>query len=780
MYNILRNPKKGARLGFRILNNLRQPGIILSALLITFIFTITLFMGCSGGGGSSSNDGGEVSALNLPDRITLSSVEESSNSQAALSLRARLGYSPFMRAFDDAGTDYDNQTKDSWIDDTDALDMINDILGVVQDTAYENFVNAGPYKALVRKVDESEQSQGGTSTTSSTTESLMEIIVDVSRSDNDSPMIVKVWVHEEDGPGGFAMLIRGYFTVTAGVSASYPYGRMTAHFKGTALDANGEEVAGDPLFTMAMSVGADNTGNVVIQFVDVGEEEEGGQIFEWDNQARIVAKYDLTEGNAYVYSMETDYDTGDPEEEVFFFAYNEDYFKYQEEGEVDVTVLDKNDLIHKVFRYKLFEADSGDRVTRNSGFPIRLSGGQYAYVGYYGLWAPYGVEIENGDTVTNAETDEEYTVFNVQGKLTEHTQTSILLDDLDGVEFSVWDGTSGKDLVVTWDSTVAKFYKIGERSQETGQITYYDAPYAQYVFNEWDGGWCEALKAWLPLGRTIIEGSSTVYYHTETTVNPQTAENLDLYFWGFALDAPITQGVIDAAAAAEAAYWGGGGPNEKHYTFNAETMLLVDDDDDPVTIGDGLDLDNTTYQWGYNMGPLTTDDAYTAGDCWGIYDESTYYYWASGQNEWNQYTTVKDADGDYEVFDSPLHLSYTHSTDNDINGDSTYDGKKFNLDYDGFELQIPWEFDADEEDWQPAFNLKDGVTMQDADGTEYVVKAVEEALVMAEVSGADPAPELEIEEIDPPTLTYDSSKTDLVGAEPADVELKVIKGELMD
>ncbi len=746
---------------------------LLCAVFISAVLLVSCF---DSGGGSGS---GTVSALTLPDRITLSSVEESSNSQASLYTRALRGYSPFTRAFNDAGTDYDNQTKDSWIDDTDALDMVNDILGVVQDTSYQNFVNAGPYKALVRQVDESEQSQGGTSTTSSTTESLMEIIVDVTRADNSSPMIVRVWVKEEDGPGGAVMLIRGYFTVTAGVSTTYPYGKMTAHFKGIQLDANGEEVAGDPLFTMAMSVGANSSGNVVIQFVDVGEEDDGGQTFEWDNRARIVAKSDLTEGNAYVYTKETDWDTGLPEEDVFHFAYNKNYFKYQENGEADVTVLDKNDLLHKIFRYKLFDADTGAKVTRNSGFPIRLSGGEYAYVGYYGLWTPYGVEIANGDTVTHAETDEEYTVFKAHGKLTEHTRTSILLDDLDGVEFSVWDGTSSKDLVVAWDSTDAEFYKIGERSQQNGQITYYDEPYTPYVFNEWGGGWCEALKAWLPLGRAIAEGSPTVNYHTETTVDPQTAENLDLYFWGFALDAPITQDVIDGSAAAEGAYWADA-PTEKHYTFNAQTMLLEDEDSDAVTIGDSLDLDNTIFQGGYNMGPLTIDDAYTAGNCWGIYDETTYYYWATGQNEWNRYTTVKDADGDYEVFDAPLHLSYTHTTANDINGDGTFDGKKFNLDYDGFELQIPWEFNADAGDWQPAFNLKDGVAMQDTDGNAYVVKAVEEALIMAEVTGPDPAPELEIAELAAPTLTYDSAKTDLVGAVPTNVELKVIKGELVD
>ena len=108
------------------------------------------------------------------------------------------------------------------------------------------------------------------------------------------------------------------------------------------------------------------------------------------------------------------------------------------------------------------------------------------------------------------------------------------------------------------------------------------------------------------------------------------------------------------------------------------------------------------------------------------------------------------------------------------------DGKKFNMEYDGFELRIPWEFDEDEGEWQPAFNIKDGTLLQDGDGNEYAVKGVEESLMMAEVPGSDPAPELEIVEIDAPTLTYDSTKTDLVGDVPTDVELKVIKGELIE
>lgn len=750
-------------------------------LFLAAIFALAFLAACGSSGGSG---GGTVTALTLPGRITLSSAEGSSNSAMLLSMRALRGYSSFTGAFNDADTDYENQTKDTWIDDTDALDMVNDILGVVQDTGYEHFLNAGPYKALVRKVDDSEQSQGGSTTTSTTVESLMEIIVDVTRTSNSAPMIVKVWVKEENGPGGGAMLIRGYFTVTAGVSVAYPYGQMTAHFKGIGLNSDGSEKPGDPLFTMAMSVSANDAGNVVVEFADAGEEDFGGGIYEWDNRVRIVASADLSQGNAYVYEYEADPGFGPPVEETFYFTYNDDYFKYQEVGDPDVTILDKNDLYHRVFRYKLFDAGSGAKVTRNSGFPIKLQDGQYAYVGYYGVWAPYGTEISDGDTITHAETGEEYTIFKVRGKLTEHTRTSIELGELDGVEISVWDDAVQEDYIIIWDSASAKFKQIGTRDQSSGQIAYEaEVDWIDYTFNnDWDGGWCESLRAWLPLGQTTPADSDIIYYHTEAAVNPNLITDLGLYYWGFALEAPITQAAINTAAADEQTYFSGP-PTEKSYFFRANSMVLEDDDGDEVVLGASLDLENTFYEHGWHLGPLTTDPDYTDADCWDIYNEPSYYYWGTGPNEWNHYTSVIDGDGNFVVFQAPLRLSYTHLTANDINEASEYDGKKFNLEYDGFELHIPWEFDPDDGDegeWEPVFNLKDGTVLQGDDATDYVVKGIEEALIMQEVSGADPAPELVIQEIDPPTLTYDAAKTALVGSVPANVELKVIKGEIIN
>jgi len=755
-----------------------QEGIFTRFLFVSagMIAALCLFVSCGGGGSSGSSGSvllGDVEGLDLPEHIEISDVGGNTG-QSGFSGQA---------GYDDEGTDYTDQVKHSWTEDTEALDMVNGILGLVHDSAYLNFVNQGPYKALVSKVGDSEQSQSGSSSSSSTTEELMEITLNVTRQSDESPMIIKLWVREDDGPGGGPMLIRGYFQVTEGVSEQYPYGVMEAHFKGNRLDENGNPIPGQPLFTMAMAISAES-GNITVQFVDAGEEEEGPFTYEWDDRARIIANSDLTEGNAYIYSAETDWDTQQLEEETFYFAFNADYFKFQEVGELDAMVLDKNSFSHKVFRYLLFDIDTGDRITRNSGFPLRLAGGEYGYLGYYGLWAPYEAEVEDGDQVTRADTMDDYWLVVIPGKLMKHTRDEILLEDMIDVEICVWD--EGSDIIVTWDGST--FNKIGVRNFETGMIEYLENP-EPYVFeNEWDGGWVEALKAWLCLGNLTPANGDIVYFHAEETVDPYTAQDLDLYYWEFALDLPITQDVIDGSGAARDLYYSGQ-PVEKAYFYDSLSCLLKEEDilGAGVVMGDGLDLEGTDYMHGYHLSPLTTDANYTPETCWTIHEEEIFYSWNTGPNEWNRYVTVEDGQGVFASFEAPLKFSYTHSTDNDINDDAANDGKIFHLEFDGTDLHMPWYFDEASGDWCPAFNLKDGVPLTEIGSQQaaYVVKGIEEDLIMDEVTDPGIITQLEIDlpidtSILPPTLTYKPTWTSLVGAVPSAAILKVIKGEVIE
>lgn len=181
---------------------------------------------------------------------------------------------------------------------------------------------------------------------------------------------------------------------------------------------------------------------------------------------------------------------------------------------------------------------------------------------------------------------------------------------------------------------------------------------------------------------------------------------------------------------------------------------------------------------------MYTTDQYTAETWWQGHDADTFYSWQTGNDEWQHFTALQDAEGDYVTFDPPLMLTYTHTNANDANWsdgdpDVPNNGKKFNLDYDGFELHIPWQFSEDAGDWIPMFNLADGATLESG-GVEYVVKGIEQALIMTDVTNDDPpaAAALVMDEtISAPTLTYDATITDEIGALPEDAEIPSGVGE---
>jgi len=518
------------------------------------VFLIAGFSGCGGGSGggddsaatsgSSTTTTGsrDVSALTLPDRVSL--TQESGTATGAGLFRG-------VQAYNDEGTDYSNQEKQTWVEDnTDALTMVNDILDIMDQTNYEDFVNYGPYMALVRRVQESGQSQGGGSTSSTTTEEYQEITLDVTRADEASPMYVNIWLEEEEGPGDNPMLIRGMFMVTREAGEGYPYGELEAHFKGNMLGDDGS--VGIELFQMALSIGMDDDSRVIVQYV---EDMEEGDRFAENRRSRILANDDLTEGNAYVYKRRYENFGEGPNERssTTYVAFNENYFKVQEVGG-DTAVYDKNELSHRVFRYKLYQEDTGALVRRSSGFPIQLSDGTHAYVGYHGLWAPHGVEIEDGDIVTRVDSDTTYTVVKKRGVLRKHTAAQVTLEELVGVEMSYWD--EGRDVIIAWDGS--GFNVIGTRNNENGQVEYQDG--GAVSFQEWEGAWCEQLSSWMPLGRLYRDeegepatptNASVIRYHNEERINPGEVSDMTFYYGEFVLDLPITNEVLSGAQQAQ-------------------------------------------------------------------------------------------------------------------------------------------------------------------------------------------------------------------------------------
>jgi hypothetical protein len=185
------------------------------------------------------------------------------------------------------------------------------------------------------------------------------------------------------------------------------------------------------------------------------------------------------------------------------------------------------------------------------------------------------------------------------------------------------------------------------------------------------------------------------------------------------------------------------------------------------------------YQGGYQIGPLTTE-SYNTTNFWQANNAETYYTWSTGNEDYNRLETLRAGNGTYATFDPPLSFSYTHLTANDLNGSSRNDGKQFRVEFDGFSVNLPCSYNQNSDQWEPIINIKDGVLM--GPNGVYVIKGTEEAMVMSRITdpGTLAGISFTTQQIGAPTLQYDSTKTDLVGNVPTGVQLKVIKGEVLE
>jgi len=147
-----------------------------------------------------------------------------------------------------------------------------------------------------------------------------------------------------------------------------------------------------------------------------------------------------------------------------------------------------------------------------------------------------------------------------------------------------------------------------------------------------------------------------------------------------------------------------------------------------------------------HSGPMVATDPVTLGisDPWEMWNQDTYYTYETGQNEWNQYATLITGEGVPVEFDDPINFFYTHSTANDADGNSTYDGKKVFLTYGGDRNlwgipghEADLDGDGNGDRWYPLFSIADGAVMG-PNGDEYVIKAVDMELFMT--ISSDPVP----------------------------------------
>ena len=721
-----------------------------SRLIYTAGATSLLFwlQACSGGGGSSSSS--EVSGLEAPGQVSLVNASEEE-------VVASGGIAPGSNLYP-AGSDYNTDVARTWVYDPSmqALDQVNAILCYMNMTAYDEMVNLGPYIAQINtslcETGESSDSAGSDSGQSSGSggEAFEFFTVRSTRSDNKSPQTARIWVpqDEEDRQGTIYVKLR----IDEGASDTNPTGDFSLSF----ASASSFDTIEEPYNSGALA-SLDTANALGYQFFEKGGDINATHgIGEYSRETALTVSMDEDQENgaARVRVRErTNWGDGDSgiQTEEWLVAFNPTHFKRQS-GDDDPITLSRDEFNTTVWRYKLYHAegdDLGDEVELNSGFSFVTEDGNFGWAGYYGIWAPDHVTLEDGDTITqqhfgDQSAGEAYTVVMAPGRLIKSERQQLDLTDLGGQSLQYWDWSDGMQYLAEYDT--GAFFKVAQFDNQTHEWIDLESP------EEIDAGehggflgfWSDSLGG--PVN--WVDGDDFVIFFEESFVTGAselfddfTDGQAQLYSYFSSLGAELTGSEVETGAIfledsfdVEVPY---------SYIFDADDLTLYYDENGDgssllqVGLADGEEPENGPYSWGMRSGPMVTDTSQleNVNDIW---DLDVYYSYETGHNQWNKFSALKDTTDNYVEFDAPIQFLYTHSTEADRNDSDVYDGNSYFFEYNGAGNMhgIPWvqgEFEGagDFERWFPAFNIADG-TVMGPDGTEYVIRAMEMEQTLAE------------------------------------------------
>lgn len=433
-----------------------------------------------------------------------------------------------------------------------------------------------------------------------------------------------------------------------------------------------------------------------------------------------------------------------------------------EQGGSDPTgCYDRNSFITAIHNYDLADpAKDNALVELNTGFPIEATiDGKTAmgFAGYHGIGfmdRSLSSKVTDGMKVSKIDYADrnkktEYTVTKAPGRLIKLTRSTTTLGALKNTDIMIHD--SGSQYLVHWDGTnFVKKAKVEfkgngpEESAASGNLTLPNWGTFAYV---------PSLNAGVRIPGTVSD-STTIGYHSEefvTSSGNAPTESLVCF-----QDCPkvtftskddlkrsnsFSNGCMPAQPmffSGDAQTWGGNCATTQKstmatalatYTFNSTTMN-ISKDGTAFALPDVSSIDEReSHEYSFRSGALIPSSLYTAlsapvkaGNPSNAENELEYFYrWESGANSWSQLTVLKDSAGTVASFDRPKEISYTHSTANDFDGKSTYDGKSFRLSYGGPGQMwgIPMKYNADFQRPAPMFAIKTGSKAGD-----YIVHAV--------------------------------------------------------
>lgn len=609
------------------------------------------------------------------------------------------------------------------------------------------------------------------------------------RASNTDPQIVKIWVPgEQPDPNDpeaamDAQDILVEVTVDEGISAGKPYGDFIMNFKGVVDSGVFGGPAGTEVETMRGSLRTvDNSNNLPqFEFINLGGDslQSNGADFGFEEAVNVQLNDTSGDTGRAVTRKSDSFNAAGTgvttESRHYAVAFNAKNLARGKDTNGDDTLdvqqcLSRENFNSHVWRYNLYHRDNGtfnsnsvtegQRVELNSGFPFTYDSDNnsendaYGWVGYWGIWAEGGT-LADGTSISrfdyNSDSLTQYTVNVSPGKMIRRTASTELLSSFQGDEFQYWGEHPTLNIFGQWivtvdsnnDFAITDSFQWGNNGPETSTTVDHDnnpntaevAVAAVFTLNdgEWFWLWSDALGGNINYAHdtTVAANDRTVTFYGEEFVTPADSMfgsgAVTLYCYVECLKGGLTQNDIDTATDRNDLYYQYSG-TPFQYTLSAANgkVILTDVSNNQVVSTTALNLDSVGHQWGINTGEMVTATINNPNEPWSVFQEAVTYRWETGANDWNQLITVSDAGNQVQSFDPPLRFTYTHSTANDANNSSAYDGKKFMLEYNGpGSLHgFPWIEDSDSRRWHAAVTLADGAQL--SDGTNhFVVKAME-------------------------------------------------------
>jgi hypothetical protein len=633
-------------------------------------------------------------------------------------------------------------------------------------------LNQGDYIALVDK-NKCENSGGSGNSASgssgaSSAPSYMRAVVNGSRADNSSPLVGKVWFLEDEmntgGGSSTTGIIYARLNAITAASSTSPYGVFHTDFCGKPTGSS----------TCSAFFGyAEGNGASVSAFQSESGGGGGGQ-----NISMTLSG--TTDSGSGRIKFSQGGQNGD-----WTFAYNSSYFRRYNNLLSSEQCFDRSfaNADKTAWRYGVYNAD-GSRLERNGGFPIKV-GNNYGYVGYWGLWLPSGVTLNDGDTVTrfsyggSQASQADYTLVKKDGRLKKLTRNTTTLDGIKNVPFYYW--TNGSNSEMKWDGT--NLIITGTMSNN-GTVTPLSPTQVFNPGSTWNiSGWSQSLGGQLTIitrdntGAFVAPSSaSVVSYLTESVLSPGGAG------WPASLycinGCPATGATfINGLNGTGSPYlditvdnFGGGTVNQSSQwnsnpvqvanilSYNADAATgLLGSGGNSVVWTSATSPSSQQFSNGFSSGRMVDSSGLASLQCNSTGGSGTTHYcpnridgvdttyvWETGSNSWNKFSGLKNG-GVYVSFDPPLPMAY--SVPSSVPG---FANANLILQYNGFgdlqgipgkcinpvtNAEVPCANDNSTR-WVAAFTIAEGASVT-SDGITYYVKPLEQELRLSKVADSN-------------------------------------------